>query len=453
MRAADARGKPATRYEDLLRAWDSSATNGLADAGVKAREQVAVRSHREEAIRDVAAGVAAPALVCYVLWVLGQTRDQNLNRLCFLSRDGQVFFKIAREVAPRLGLDLDMRYVHSSRRTWSLAAADPHKLAEQDWLFNSFMRSNAADVCARLGIPIASLASALREAGVSVDPDVRADSPSQSSALRRFVALPEVIDIAGPRIRRMRQLVRAYAVQEGMASTSTGLIDAGWTGRMIGAFTAIIDDLPQPRVFFWAHEPRASGWTDPSRVHAYMYNTATGHGANLRVPDTPYIIETFCMANHGIVADYAEGPGGQISGIAETATNPPVQEWGFNLYRDTIQAFCAALDDRTLRSAMNTDLRPAVASVLSAFWLSPTRDEADAWGAYPYDSDPLARSTRPLARAFSRSELAPILRGEDFEQGDRAWLQGSLALSDREGRLAAAVLASRYHVLGAPASD
>ena len=61
--------------------------------------------------------------------------------------------------------------------------------------------------------------------------------------------------------------------------------------------------MGRPTVLFWGHEPRlATGWTDPDVVAAYMYNTATGHGLEWRDPDVPFLMETFCMADHGIVS-------------------------------------------------------------------------------------------------------------------------------------------------------
>jgi hypothetical protein len=48
----------------------------------------------------------------------------------------------------------------------------------------------------------------------------------------------------------------------------------------------------------------AAGSTDPARVGSYVYNTATGQGLGWRVPDAPFIMETFCMGDHGIVSSY-----------------------------------------------------------------------------------------------------------------------------------------------------
>lgn len=447
---------PATRYEELLRGWEGSAdgpASAMGRASAAAREAVAASAAHAMAIRDVAAGVASPALVGYVLWVLGRAEDFGLERLCFLSRDAQVFYEIAKRLTSRLGLSLDLRYVHSSRRTWSLAAADASDLSRQDWLFNSFIRSNAEDVCARLGLPLAEFAPMLADVGASLDPDVRADQPHQSLALRRFAALPAVSAAAGPRIHRMCELVREYAVQEGMTSAATGLVDAGWTGRMIGALTAVTAGLDQPKVFFWAHEPRVSGWTDPARVSSYMYNTATKEGLDLRVPDTPYVIETFCMSTDGIIADYRRALDGRLDGVAETPSNRGVEAWGFNVYRETIYRFCDALDQSAAQQMMFTDVRPVISSLLHAFWIMPAYAEAVAWGAYPYDSDPLARATRPLARPFDPDQLRAVSRGEQLNQEDRAWLQGSLALSGAEGAEATAVLAPRYEIVGTPATN
>ena len=448
--------QPQSRYEQLLTSPAGTPTDlaaRFAAASATARSQIPATTDREIALATVAAGVAAPALVGYVAWLLDQARHLGLTRLCFLSRDAQIFYEIAQSFTARLHLDLDLRYVYSSRRTWSLAAADPQHLDQQDWLFNSFMRSNAADVCARLGIPMSACTELLKAVGASLDPNIRADDPRQAVALRRFVAHPRIADMVAPRITRMHALVREYASQEEITSTTTGIVDAGWTGRMIGALTSITDGLPQPAVFFFAHEPRATGWTDPDRLHSYMYDTGSGDGIDLRVPDTPYIIETFCMSDHGILADYTRDKTDRIVSVTESATNPSVMAWGFDTYRSTIRAFCDALNTQDLHEAMTADLRPAIATVLSAFWMTPNYAEAATWGDYPYDSDPLARATRPLASPFDEAELTALIQGIPLEQRDRAWLQGSLALSGALGLTAAKLLKSCYQSLGAPPID
>jgi hypothetical protein len=436
-----------TRYEKIMLA--SSANLGdlaarFASASRAARARVPAAPGRETAIRDVAAGVAGAALVAFVLWILEEAQRRGLRRLRFLSRDGQVLYELARRLAAATGLELDLEYVYSSRLTWSLAATDASRLAETPWLLNSFIKSNAGDVCARLGLPVEEFRSIMADCGVSLDPGVRADQDDQADALRRFVGTPQVIRAAGERISTMRGFVLDYAAQHQLADISTGLVDIGWTGRMAGSFIELCETagMNRPAVMFWGHEPRATGWTDPDMVAAYMYNTATGQGLHLRVPNVPFIMETFCMADHGIVSGYRRDPDMTIRPQLQSPRNDAAEAWGLGLYRSTVYAFAAALE---LSAGMPPgDVRPLVHQVLEAFWCGPTSEEALAWGGYPYDSDPAGTAIRPLARPFTAT---------DQVRGDRAWLAGSLALSGPRARDRYLSSAPEHELTGAPETD
>jgi hypothetical protein len=432
-----------TRYE-LIASRHSASPGDLAaqlrDAGHHAREITPVSSAHERAIRDVAAGVAAPALIGFVVWMFEEARRRGVQRLRFLSRDGQVLYELARRIDGKLALGLDLEYVYSSRLTWSLAATNPDVLAETSWLFNSFMKSNAADVCARLGLRADDFGPRLESAGVSPDPECRADQPDQYEALRRFLRAQEVTDAAAARITQMRHLVTDYAREHQLADSRTALVDAGWTGRMIGALVTVAERarMQRPHALLWGHEPRASGWTDLDQVAAYMYNTATGEGLSLRVPDAPFIVETFCMGDHGVVTGYQHGPDRQIVPVLAAPANKPALDWGLRLYRTVLYHACDALS-----GTLAGDARPLVHEVMDAFWCSPTILEAAAWGTYPYDSDPAGTAIRQLARPFDQPSHAT---GTSL-RSDRAWIHGSAALTGHPVNLPPGLLQ------GAPAAD
>lgn len=418
----------------------------FARASRAARSAVEAASEHETAIRDVAAGVAAPALVSFVIWIQEQARQRGLRRLRFLSRDGQVLYELTRRLSPLLGVDLDLEYVYCSRLTWGFAATRADRLAEAPWLFNSFIKSNAADVGARLGLPLEQYQPAMLACGVSLSLDARADQPAQARALRRFVDTPEVTSAVGARIEAMRRLVLDYAAQHDLAEADTGLVDIGWTGRMVASLIGVCEaaGMSRPHVLFWGHEPRpATGWTDPERVGSFVYNAATAQGLGWRVPDAPFVMETFCMGDHGIVSGYRAGVAEQTEPVLLSARNDAAEAWGLRLYRSTLYAFCAALEGDG--SLPGDDVRPLVHQVMDAFWCHPNPAEALAWGTYPYDSDPAGTAIRPLARPFA---------GHDrVTRGDRAWLAGSLTLSTPEARAAYLRDAPEHELVGAPATD
>jgi hypothetical protein len=438
-----------TRYEKIMAACSAGPGDlaaRLATASSMARSAINTASMRDTAIRDVTAGVAAPALVAFALWILEESRRRTLRRLRFLSRDGQVLYEITQRLASAMDTGLDLEYVYSSRLTWSLAATEPGRLGDAPWLYNSFIKSNAADLCARLGLPPSRFQQVMLARGVSLDPDVRADQPRQAQALREFASTPEVIDAVRPRIDMTRRLVLDYAAQHKLADAATGLVDIGWTGRMVGSLIRVCETagMSRPAVLFWGHEPRpATGWTDPERVAAYIYNTATGQGLQWRVPDVPFLMETFCMGDHGIVSGYRSDASGKIQPVLMSPRNQAAEEWGLELYRSTLYAFSTALSPGN--GLPPGDVRPLVHHVQDAFWCHPTQAEASAWGTYPYDSDPAGTAIRPLARPFT---------AEDHEiRGDRAWLAGSLTMSDPGSRAAYLRSAPEHDLVGAPETD
>lgn len=439
-----------SKYEKIMLGQAQGAddvSRAFAQASHAARAKQVVASSHEQAIADVAAGVAGPALIGYVQWILRRARDLGLERLRFLSRDGQVLHLLAERIIERTGQKIDLEYVYSSRITWSLAATDPARLSQFDWLFSSFMKSNAQDLCARLGLDPNEFQQALAESGVSCDPRARADSAPQLAALRRFVDREDVAAAVAPRIAQARALLLDYTRQHSLADPATGLVDAGWTGRMVGSLIHVTDgaDLPRPHIFFWGHEPRPDGWTDSDRLSAYLYNTARREGLQWRVPDAPFIIETFCMGDHGIFAGYQREPDGTIAPTLRSERNTGADAWGLTLYRATLLAVADELDLH-----VTGDARPLIHDVMTAFWVNPDRAEAEAWGQYPYDSDPTGTAARSLAhRFYLRDVIAGLPKGR-VKRGDRAWLRGSLALSPAPIRLATSALLSRKDRLGAP---
>jgi hypothetical protein len=434
-----------TRYEKIMTAY--SAERGdlaarFAMASRLARAAVPATSEHDRTIRDVAAGVAAPALAGFVLWLLAESRRRGLGRLRFLSRDGEVLYELALRLASAIRPGLDLEYVYGSRLVWSLAGTRPDRLSEAAWLFDYFVQPNAAELCACLGLSAGEFRPVMLACGVSLAPDARADEPAQGDALRRFVSTPEVAEAVGARIEAIRRVVLDYAAQHHLAEAGTGLVDLGWTGRMTGSLIQVCEaaGMSRPWVLMWGHEPlpAASGWYS-EQVAAYMYNTATGQGLRWRLPNEVFVMEAFCMGGHGILSGYRADTTGTIQPVLQSTRNEPGEAWGLALHRSTLYAFSAALDPES--GLPRDDIRPLVHQLLDAFWCHPTRAEALAWGACPYETDPAGTAKRPLARPFTAADQAT--------RGDRVWLAGSLAMSDPDARVAYLRQAPEHELAGA----
>jgi FMN phosphatase YigB (HAD superfamily) len=171
------------RYEKALQEHRTS-TDGLtatmAGASRLARLHVEPNGAREEALVDVAAGVMAPVLVAYVTWVLRRSEALGLRRVYFVARDGQVLLRVAEHLAPRLGIDLELRYLYGSRLVWNRVVASP-TTNPQVWHSLIGLSSDGVanrDILERTGLDPATVERVI--AGSGAGPDVWASTTDRA---------------------------------------------------------------------------------------------------------------------------------------------------------------------------------------------------------------------------------------------------------------------------------
>lgn len=74
------------------------------------------------AVSQLAANVVAPLLTGFVAYVLDDAIKRGIKNLCFISRDGQIFYKIAQELLKhRPNSSVNCHYIYGSRRAWYMA--------------------------------------------------------------------------------------------------------------------------------------------------------------------------------------------------------------------------------------------------------------------------------------------------------------------------------------------
>lgn len=216
------------RYENILESH-TLATEGLSSlmAGASRIARLTIpTSSQEEVLRDVAAGVVAPTLVGYVLWLLQRAQQLGLKRLYFISRDGQVLLEIARRLVDKLNISCELRYLYGSRLSWNMAVLNS---TDEHWIWHPL-----ADYCSvervldRLGVNPGEIRDRLSASGFTEDDWSRQLSPSEVEALRAVLRVGEVREIILQKAAQKRRVLVEYLEQEGLLDTTTkGLVDLG----------------------------------------------------------------------------------------------------------------------------------------------------------------------------------------------------------------------------------
>ncbi|QNG37258.1 hypothetical protein F1C76_12265 [Geodermatophilaceae bacterium NBWT11] len=435
------------REQALLHRSDETdgATARLAAAARYARLAAGHRGLVDEAadVVGIAGSVAAPVLVGFGLWVLGQARQRGLDRLYFMSRDGELLQQVVSRLADAAGMAIDCRYLYGSRRSWQLSArggarADDSRrpwVPDQETAANKTPRQLLALIDLRPEDLAGSAVSGLSAAG-------RADRPcgaGLAGEIVRAVAQEPLAGIARERARSGRERLLRYLDQEGVTDPSArvALVDVGWSGKAARVFEDVLagTDRPLPVAHLYVGLTRAA----PEAMGPELFERSEGwmiDGGRGRVPDGDAedfvrLIETLCMGAEGTTVGFAD-EGARVVPVLAHERNPETDRWRFEEYRtgvlDAVDAY--ARTDPGPAADLAVDLRSATWAPLLGLWRRPSPAEARAWGRQPFGDDFGNDHAVPLASPMTvRRVLARLgVRAGEWRE-PTYWLPGSLVLT------------------------
>ena len=422
------------RYERVLesRAWETGGlTSLMAGASRLARLSEEAPTTRDTVLRRVFAGVAGPVLTAYVLWVLRRARDRGVERLYFVSRDGEILLRIARSLAPAMGYACDLRYLYGGRQAWYLAGMDALGGDVWEWAFDSGTAVSVDDVIGRLCLEPGDVASLLDSVGLPRRRWGNPLAPAERDTVRSVLSDADVGSLVRRQAGERRELLRRYCRQEGLSGTATtcwALVDIGWSGRAFSYLVrALGDDVVHSPAGFFFGVSRGAELDALKRVEAYFFNQSLMEG----YPQTAdvHLMEMFCAGSHGLVLGYEEREGVIVPRLA-SERNTQVLEWGLGYAHRCVEAFARHVARDLSLVDIASDVRPALEELLRLFWHSPSYDEARVIGSFPYQDDQHAERLRPLAQGFGLCHIAKALTGPRRVRHHRAtWYDGSMALT------------------------
>lgn len=449
------------RYEHLLSEaqWETSGIGAaLAGSSRIARLTVSARTPREIAIRDVSAGVAAPLLIGYVLWLLDRAEVHGLKRLFFLARDGQVLAEIAERLVARLKLEIEIHYLYVSRLSTNLAATFEATEDELGWVFRDLGEFACAMSLDRLGLCWEDVEAEL----APFDLDPSAPVPERyRDQFRAVLSSPRVSELICRRAEAPRRATLGYLQQEGLfADGRSGIIDIGGVGSQVRALHGLATHAGSepPRIFLVGldrpedaglrREAGTPGWL--ADTECYLYDDRRDRGMR-RFRGLVTCFQMFCAASHGTVEGYEKRVDGSFEPRLSEEGSDLVERWGLPLLHETVlNAVEGIVLDPELVD-VRADLREATCRPVRAFWREPTQAEARAWGQFPFEGAQAADApARSVAVRYSGPAVLRGLASGDFpDLGWQHWYEGSLRLSSLPMRKMAHLAAELYRRLAA----
>lgn len=423
------------RYESILDQgnWETGGISGiLASASRLSRLSITGDTVRSRVLRDISAGVAGPIITDIIIWILRRAHQSGLKKIFFVSRDGQVFVNAARTIARKLNFDIDISYLYGSRQAWLLPSVSEFTVEVINDIypekFDVWFRS-VQTILARFEIKPEEVSRQLEDTGFRKGLWESRLSKDQNDKLRRLIMEDSSIqDLILHKAQQRREDLIQYLKQEGAIGENFGFVDLGTGATLHNALSAVLAsvDQPTPTSFYLG---RRTNIKDIGYGLPEVYLNDGCEQLGYFIDSVTFLLEMFCCADHGGVTGYTK-KGNIFLPQLEPENNAQVVDWGHGTVWKTIDTFAEFVCVTPYLDSSQMDVRPVLNQLIDTFLRTPTKEEAEHWGAYPFEDGwagqtyftnaALAYGLKDIVKAALQGK-SPIRRN--------TWHMGSLFIS------------------------
>ena len=382
------------------------------------------------ALQRIGVDVMGPMLVSFCLWLLHRAQVDGLDRLVFISRDGEILLKITEKLAATLGLDIECQYLHGGRAAWqrpAFAVDDTELEPFIHRIIDKYTVVTASGTAARLGLATAELQ---RAAAGGTEPAVDPDAPLtaiQRERLKAWLLSDEgrrrVLDAAHADLAT----ALAYLRQERLHQSGWAIVDVGWRGTTVRALNRLLGPAggDAAQVLFIGYVGEGGVRRLPN-CQAFIWD-ADDHSRRSVPSGALALTEAFCSGSHGSVTGYATRSDGTIVPVLHTEQGIAATDWRLAELRHALLGFVDNVSPHLRRAHLATTDPHAVLGVLTEFVERPAPAEAAVFGDCPREEDAQGSSTFRLARPFRMADLPAVMRPGPSIGRNLGWRAGALA--------------------------
>lgn len=424
-----------TRYEEkILKSSSLGDKNKSLLAGIYRNSRLACpySDIKRKTIWDVSVNVSGPLMIAFVAWILGRTQELKLNRIYFLSRDGQILLKLAEIIKKKLELNINLRYLYVSRQALLLPAITVIDDEELDWILAPTSILTLRIICQRLNMHIDEVSELLREYGYDRNSHDKNLSKEERTKLRELFRDERIQKIIMSKVNIYRPKVYEYFRQEGLTNDDRfAIVDIGWNGTLQRSISRILEYYGygfQTKGLYFGLRRRLQH-KDSDLLSAFF----SDYKNPVKLDSITYIvplIELFAAANHGGVSSY-ESIGNLYKPVLKKSLNIETIDWGVLVQQEAMIKLAENI------TCSNNDIindlikcKDILSENLAEFMLDPTYTEARAYGDFPLAEEQNESYHFPLARKFNFKELIRY-KFWGYTHHHNEWLYASIALSNK----------------------
>jgi FMN phosphatase YigB (HAD superfamily) len=360
------------------------------------------RSSFETTLYDLGCNVLGPILVGFILWILQQAEKTGIRRLYFLSRDGEIMLEFARELAGRLGIDIELRYLYVSRTAVFPALMGTGVNSKTiEWVKEDTIILTIRILADRLKVDCACMQERLIRAGLSLEgPDALLDNFTVDKICSLLVTDPVLKEMLAVSGRKSNQNLYGYLEKEGLFDgVTSALVDLGWHGGIQNIiYSCYGEQLGANGISGYYFGVDLAG-EPANRKFGYFFSKSENTEIQRYRHLFRVLLELMCTGSHGMVLGYCTNS----RGINMPEFGQPEHHENFERIahlRQGAATFLKHLDSASLAGVDFEHVKPQILDVLKRLFFYPTIEEAFALGDMRFSSDQAGHGVRNAASPF-----------------------------------------------------
>lgn len=340
---------------------------------------------------DLGFSYLGPIYCTFIYGVIEKVREHRIERLFFLAREGELFLRLFKYLAPQFMEPEEIpavEYLYVSRKSTAPAALANGLAYETSLapLYNPKQRG-LLSLCRSFDIPPEALRGVAARHGYEIDQPIY---DWQSRRYRSLIEDPELQSVVIRLGSECRALLGDYLTQRGFFSAQrVGLVDIGWNGSSQRYFQdAYGERADYPHVFGlylgWVRGIRHSFDPDRNTPLGLMYDVRCKNRLEDGVRRFEELFEEGARALHATTLGYARGADGRVEPVLKNDAAPDRRaELAMNPQIDDFRAGSMAFAERFVHAVRLTgytfeEIRPFVMTLTERVVAQPTLQEARA---------------------------------------------------------------------------
>lgn len=342
----------------------------------------------------------APVLFDYVFWILQESQQKGIKRLYFLARDGFILYEISKLIVQKYGLDVDCRYLYTSR----FASRVPcyHIIGKSclDFICEKKLFNSLKTVLQNITLDSdeqQSLASLLGKDLSSACNSM--DSNALENLKEECLQNSSFMESIYEKSKDSYEVTINYFRQEGLFDTvPAAFVDVGWRGT-IQVFLNKLINKSLPGFYFGLY---TTDFLDNANNEYYTYLFSSKTESNfVKFIFNNSLFECFCSAPHGMTIGY-ENSDNEIVPVFSSKENFNSKRW---ILDEQIKLILSYTENFLKVSTAYAVDKETTIKLLKKLMNSPTKTEARIYGKYLFSDETNEKNLIPLAPPFTTREI------------------------------------------------